>query len=152
VQTEFLTELLPAWRGVRRVHLETAGVHPEALARLAPHLDHVSMDWKLASTMERGRFDERHAAFLEVVARERLDACVKIVITPAVSEAELEAALARLQALAPELPVFLQPVTPDRLVPAAPSAERMEAFARLARARGLAVRVLPQVHKLLGIR
>ncbi|MBL8901229.1 MAG: 7-carboxy-7-deazaguanine synthase QueE [Planctomycetes bacterium] len=151
-QPDFLAELLPRWRGERRVHLETAGVHPAALERVAAYVDHVSMDWKLASTMERGRYDERHAAFLDVIVARGLDACVKFVITPAVGDAELAGALELVLARASRVPIFLQPATPDRAVPQGPSAERMDQLARLACARGAAVRVLPQVHKLLGIR
>ncbi|MBK9384778.1 MAG: 7-carboxy-7-deazaguanine synthase QueE [Planctomycetes bacterium] len=151
-QPDFLAELLPRWHQQRRVHLETAGVHPAALERIAAHVDHVSMDWKLASTMERGRYDERHAAFLDVVVARGLDACVKIVITPAVTDAELSAALELVLARAPRLAIFLQPATPARSIDRGPSAERMDALARLALAQGASVRVLPQVHKLLGIR
>lgn len=152
IQAPFLKELLPHWHGTRRIHLETAGAHPRALESVAGWLDHVSMDWKLASTMERGNFDQRHCEFLDVIAARAVDACVKFVITSEVFVPEFLAALDQVLARLPSIPIYLQPATPDRAVLTAPPEILMSQLARAAAQRGARVRVLPQVHKLLGIR
>ena len=48
---EFVTRLKPLL-GERRLHLETAGGHPKALAAVLPVVDHVSLDLKLAADLD----------------------------------------------------------------------------------------------------
>jgi organic radical activating enzyme len=55
-----------------------------------------------------------------------------------------------LAAIAPEVPLFVQPVTPAGGV-AAPAREELLAVADLALARGLTVRVVPQLHRVLRL-
>jgi len=153
VHAEFLEELCPALRAQgRRVHLETAGVHFSALEPLLAHLDHVSADLKLDSTMETGSFGEAHRRFYELCADRAADWCVKCVLTPRVSPAELDTALATLQALAPGVALFLQPVTPMRLEQEGMTAAALAALTELARRRFPGVRMIPQTHRALGLR
>ncbi|MCB9914291.1 MAG: hypothetical protein H6828_03955 [Planctomycetes bacterium] len=78
------------------------------------------------------------------------DACLKLVLSARAADAELAELLADHAALAPDLPLFLQPVTPLAGV-AAPTPARVAAVAERALDAGLVVRVVPQVHRLLGI-
>ena len=140
------------------VWLETHGLHAEALAAALPHLEVVAMDWKLASDVRRASdpkrgavadFHEAHEAFL-AVARAAPRVHVKLVVTPASGDAEIEEALRRIARTHPGACLVLQPVTPFATVKQRPSAARLLALERLA-ARHLAdVRVIPQVHPLLG--
>jgi len=156
----------------RRVHLETAGGHPRALVHVLPAVDHVSLDLKLPEDLDPpvplrareleegviGTFDappvgraewaEARAASL-LVLRGR-DACAKLVFSgdhPVESYVPL---LDDVAGIVPELPVYLQPVTPAG-GSTAPSREQMEALLDLALARRLTVRLVPQVHKLLRL-
>jgi hypothetical protein len=145
------------------VHLETAGAHPLALARLVSRVQHVSLDLKLpadlgapvevAGESETVPADARQwaaarRACLELVARS--DACAKIPVASGRSVSDFEPLLSDVASLAPRLPVVLQPVTP---VPGSSPPEPALLFALVERAeaRGLTARVLPQVHRLLGV-
>jgi organic radical activating enzyme len=151
-------------RGLARrgpqILLETHGLAADALARVAPAVDAVSMDWKLASDVRReadprrgpiAPFHEAHERFLRV-ARAHAEVCVKIVVTPASEDAEIDEAARRIAAVDPATPVILQPVTPFGRVRERPTAERMLALeARLARVLE-DLRVLPQTHPIWGAR
>jgi len=139
--------------------LETHGLHVESLRRVLPHLAVVAMDWKLASDVRRASDPERgaaadfhdaHEAFL-AVARAAPRVHVKLVVTPASGDAEIEAALRRVARTHPGACLVLQPVTPFATVKERPSAERMLALERLASEHLADVRVIPQLHPLLGV-
>jgi organic radical activating enzyme len=141
-----------------RVLLETHGLHAEALARVLPAIDVVSMDWKLASDVRRASdpargpaepFQEAHESFLRV-ARRAPEVVVKIVVTPASADAELEEAWRRIAAVDAATPLVLQPVTPFGGAKARPSAARMLELAARAERVLSDVRVIPQTHPVLG--
>ena len=142
-----------------RVHLETHGAAPEALARVIGSVDVVSMDWKLASDVRRESepargpargFAAEHRRFLEV-ARAAPETVVKLVVTPSSTDDEIDAAFSAVASVHPAAVLVLQPVTPCGGVREAPPATRLLALAGRAAAQGLDVRVIPQTHKQLGV-
>jgi 7-carboxy-7-deazaguanine synthase len=155
---------LPGFLGGRRVHLETAGAHPRALARVLGAVDHVSLDLKLPDDLEapveiaeaesepvattRAKWAEVRAECLRLV-RDR-DACAKVIVAGDRDAAAFDELLESVAEHAPALPVIVQPVTPLRGTPA-PSPELVTAVVERARSLDLAVRVVPQVHRALGI-
>lgn len=154
---------LRALVGPRRVHLETAGAHPEALAEVVEHVDHLSLDLKLPADMDAPEplagsaesvptsateWAEVRARVLEL-ARGR-DACGKLILAGDRAPREFRAILDDVAAIAPELPLFVQPVTPMNGVPA-PTNEALDELCELALERRLSVRVVPQLHRTLGI-
>jgi organic radical activating enzyme len=150
VHAEFLASLVRLLHAEgRRVHLETAGAHPEKFEPIASLFDHVSMDWKAPSTMERGDFRDRHRRFLALAAP--CDLAVKFVLTPAVPEEELVEAVESVAERAPDALFVLQPVTPARMVRRRPSPQRIRRFAEIAFGRLSRVRVLPQIHPILRL-
>jgi hypothetical protein len=123
-----------------------------------PWLDCVSMDWKLSSDVRResdakgapvAPFHAAHEAFL-ALARGAPRVVVKLVITPASQDAELDEAFERIARTHPSACVLLQPVTPFALVKERPSAARLLALERRASQQLPDVRVIPQTHPLLG--
>ncbi len=141
-----------------RILLETHGLAADALALVLGSVDVVSMDWKLASDVRRAsdpargpvaEFHEEHARFL-ALARSAPELVVKIVVTPASRDEEIDAACARIARIAPEAVLVLQPVTPFGSVREGPSAERLLALLARASQQLRDVRVIPQTHKLLG--
>ena len=141
-----------------RTYLETHGLAHEALARVIDRVDVVSMDWKLASDVRRASdprqgpvadFHEVHERFL-AVARAGAYVYVKIVVTEASTDAELDRAAAGIARVDPETPLVLQPVTPFGRVRERPSAERMLALAARLEATLRDVRVIPQTHPIYG--
>lgn len=140
--------------------LETHGLYADALARVVEHFDVVSMDWKLASDVRREgvpsrapreSFDAAHERFLAVAARAP-HAVVKLVITRASEDAEIDAALARIARTHPRACVVLQPVTPTGSVTERVASERMLALVHRAEEQIADVRVLPQLHPVMGLR
>ncbi len=147
-------------RGVR-LHLETAAVHPEALERCIDVIDHVSADYKLPETLGApngdpefgpdGDYADRHVQCYEIAARAGVSLDVKLVLTPECTPASFERALARLEPLRPALTLILQPVTPFGAVRSRVSSESLREFVAAAQRQNFQFRVLPQVHKLLGL-
>lgn len=142
------------------LHLETHGLHADALAGALPYLDVVSMDWKLASDVRRAgaagdssdsgdsQFHQAHRRFLSV-ARAAPRVVVKLVISAASRGDEIRAACDGVAETHPRACVVLQPVTPFAGV-LPPAASRVLELQRLAAARLRDVRVIPQTHKLWG--
>jgi organic radical activating enzyme len=179
---EFILALKPML-GARRLHLETAGAHPEALGRVLEAVDHVSMDLKLPSDMEEpvelelistagataDGDDEEEGVLAPIteaaprtseewaMARRRSldlirdhDACVKVVVSGGQSPRAYDELFEDVARRAPECPVFIAPATPIGGV-SAPQFQDLVTVVENARDLGLDVRVLPQVHRMLGI-
>ncbi len=150
--------------GERRVHLETAGAHPRSLARVIESVEHVSLDLKLPADMgpvealagaefeasPRTAVEWRSArrACLELIAGR--DACAKLIVAGAREAGEYEELLRDLARIAPKTPLYVQPVTPIGEVRAA-SMELIRSVVEDALELGLRVRVMPQMHRVLGV-
>ena len=115
------------------------------------------MDWKLASDVSMGPrvpppegldFQDAHEQFLRVASATNV--YVKVVITPATRDDELEAMIDRIVAVSPEIPLVLQPVTPTGGVDARPDARRLLEILRRAETRLAVVRLVPQTHPIYG--
>jgi 7-carboxy-7-deazaguanine synthase len=151
VQAEFIATWL-AGRGRRLpVLLETAGIMPERLRRLLPQVDIVSLDLKCPSnTGERARWDEHAACVAAAVAAGR-DVYVKMPVDEATRPEEVEEGARLVAAVDPRVPLFLTPLTEPatvRLTIAPATLERLHARASAVHGD---VRILPQLHKVLGI-
>jgi 7-carboxy-7-deazaguanine synthase len=158
--------------GPRRLHLETAGGHPESLAAVLPAFDHISLDLKLPLDMgtpeelaapagtEGALLSSEHAPrdaddwaeartrCLDLIAQR--DACAKLVVAGGRNLEDFEELVLDLASHARNLPLYVQPATPMGAV-RAPSPELIEGVVELAREHGVAVRVIPQVHRALGL-
>ncbi len=166
----FVSELRSLLGG-RRLHLETAGAHPRTLASLMNAVDHVSLDLKPFADLDapewspealppaarptsestprtREEWAEVRALCLDLVRS--ADACAKIVIAANQERAEITTLLDDVAAMAPELTVILQPVTPVGGIEA-PRPREIEALVDAAVQRRLRVRVVPQVHRALRL-
>ena len=132
------------------LYLETAGHLPEALARVISVAQYVSLDYKLPSTLAEPVPVER---FLESAALAIQAECfVKIVVTDRTPEDELAEAARGLAGVSPDLPVVLQPVSGSSSAGREPSAAQLLAWQALLSERLSQVRVIPQCHKLMGVR
>ena len=143
----------------RRVYLETHGLHVAALAECVEFVELVSMDWKLASDVVYGPgvkalpgrdFHDAHAEFLRVALRARR-VYVKVVVTPSTLDSELDAMLERIEAVSPDVPLVIQPVTPKGGVAERPTPEQCLSWLARAEKRLTDVRVIPQTHPIYGV-
>lgn len=152
----------------RRVHLETAGAHPRTLARVIDAFDHVSLDLKADGDLDepvelgdlatkatsekspttRAEWRAAREGCLALVSGR--DACGKIVVSGERSPDDFAPLLDEVERCAPGLTVYLQPATPMGGA-SAPSPQALAYLVEMARDRDLAVRVVPQVHRVLGI-
>ncbi|MEZ5989648.1 MAG: radical SAM protein [Planctomycetota bacterium] len=138
-------------RGFRTM-LETAALAASPLVALLPHVDCLSMDWKAPSTLH-GREDLAavHRTCLGEARERGVGTVVKFVVTATASTAELDACLDAIDATGGEAVLVLQPVTPCLDEPAAPARDLLLGLARHALDRGADLRLLPQVHRHLGL-
>lgn len=131
------------------IMLETNGQRPADLRRVLRVVDWVAADYKLDSAMGRPLDGEARREFLRLAQHKR--AFVKLVLTDAATEEELRRAFAEIAEVDRAVPVFLQPVTPTGDIRPPRGIDLMH-FRELAIAAGLRdVRVMPQVHKVLGL-
>jgi 7-carboxy-7-deazaguanine synthase len=141
----FLKEWLPSLRARFNIYLETSGIHHENMQKLAGLVDVVSMDIKLpSSTGERPRWEE-HGKFLSAAAGPVL--FVKAVVTRMTSDDDVATAARLLAQHDRRLTFVIQPAGGTF----APDPKDVLRFQHHALAMLEDVRVLPQVHKILGI-
>ncbi|MEA5571867.1 7-carboxy-7-deazaguanine synthase QueE [Calothrix sp. UHCC 0171] len=157
LHASFLKEFLPQVRAATGlpIYLETGGHRPEQLAMVLPYIDSVGMDFKLESVSGEQRFLE-HTRFLQLCNESRVETFVKIIISDRTDIMELESVAQLVADVNPEIPVFLQPVTPllepatvDALVMLAPSPSQVLAWQAMMKRFVKQVRVIPQTHKML---
>ncbi len=155
LHARFLACWLPEVRAMGlKTFLETNGFLTQHLAQVLPVLDYVSMDWK-APTATRCSVSETlkaHRSFLEAASRSpHTTVSVKLVVTPATTEAELDLAVQTLSETDSALPLILQPVTPFGTEQQAVTPQKMIAFHARASRQLRDVRVIPQTHKMMQL-
>lgn len=137
--------------GGRRLHLETAALDAEALAACVDEIAHLSADYKLPGTLEAGDFRAQHRACIAIGVAHGLTVDVKLVLTPAVDAADVLAALADLAEFRSQILLVLQPVTPFGRVRTTIPGDAAAGLAAAALKQGFDVRVLSQMHRVLGV-
>lgn len=154
----FLVQFLPQLQKLTGlpIYLETGGHRPEQLAMILPYLDSVGMDLKLPSVSGENRWQE-HEEFLKRCQQASVDVFVKVIISSQTNSTELERSAELVAAVSPEIPVFLQPVTPLEPSPQvsqtpviAPSSEQVLTWQANMKRSLKQVRVVPQTHKMLN--
>ncbi|NTW60354.1 MAG: hypothetical protein HGA43_14460, partial [Nitrospirae bacterium] len=141
----FLKEWLPSVHARFTIYLETSGIHHENMRHLAGLVDVVSMDIKLpSSTRERPRWEE-HGTFLSAAGGPML--FVKAVVTRTTSDDDVDTAVQLIAQHDRRLTFVIQPAGGTF----APDPKDVLRFQHHALALLDDVRVLPQVHKVLGL-
>ena len=111
----------------------------------------VSLDLKCPSnTGERARWDE-HAACLEAAVAAGRDVYVKMPVDEGTLAEEVEHGARLVAAVHPAVPLFLTPLTLPHGTDFTISAATLERLHAVASRRHPDVRVMPQLHKVLGI-
>lgn len=143
-----LGEWFSLLRPLLPIHLETNGTMHVALAQVIQHLDYVSMDMKLPSTSGcTEHLWGLHRDFLRVAVGR--NASVKIVIGDATGIDEIHQVCDIIDEVAPATPLFLQPLsTADGGIGI--SVGHLLHLQEAASARLPDVRVIPQMHRMLG--
>lgn len=147
LHADLLCSWLPEVVAIMPVFLETNGTLPRELEKILPLVEWVSMDIKGSAVTGATTPWQDHADFLALAA-ERL--CqVKLVVDRSTTDAELLEAARLANRHAPKVPFILQP----RTVSARPvlGGDVLLKLQTLAAAEHHDVRIIPQVHPLLGV-
>ena len=146
-QVDFLECLMSAMKGEGFViHLETNGALYEELARVVRWADVIAMDMKLPSAAGDSVHWDEHSRFLEIASG--TEVFVKVVVSASTTEDEILRCCEIITPVNRHIPLVIQPVSGGQAVPG-------ELLMRLqdAASKTLAdVRVIPQCHKVLGLR
>lgn len=149
LQVDFLKEFLGVLQGRDyKIYLETNGILTEALSKIIDSIDIVSMDFKLPSTAKAGIFWKEHEDFLKMALKKEV--FVKIVVTRETTREDILKARGIIADISPDIPLILQPHMEDM---SGGLIEKMASFKSDLVLSGICdVRILPQMHKLAGIR
>lgn len=144
-----LAAWLPRLRAILPLHLETNGTLFAEMEQLRDQFDYVSMDMKLPSTAGCGdELWEAHRRFLAAAGSSQVS--VKVVVADGTPVAEMERVCDIIAALRPQTPLFIQPLTTSHSASGIAAVHLLRLQA-LAAARLTDVRVIPQMHKLMGV-
>ena len=124
------------------VYLDTNGTLPKLLARVIDLIDCVALDFKIPTATGRPKLWTEHEDCLSI-AREK-DVFVKMVINENVLPAEIDTACAIIKRVDENIPLIIQPVF-DCIINSILEIQK-KALEQLPN-----VRIIPQMHKYLGL-
>lgn len=148
LSAEILSTWLPQMRKLIPIHLETNGTMYLALQQVIQHVDFISMDMKLPSTSGcTEQLWDLHRMFLQTAHKRNVS--VKIVVGDETDGKEICQVCDIMASVDRGIPLFLQPITlPDGGIGI--TAAHILRLQELAASLLPDVRVIPQMHKLLG--
>jgi len=156
LQAEFLSDVIitmknsiqnGAVRGRHfRFHLETNGTLPEPMKKIDHLVDVIAMDIKLPSATGLGPLWEQHVEFLEACSVDKV--FVKVVVAAESTPHEITTASELVAEISANIPMILQPISGTNQ----PTGEMLMSFQNTALGFLSDVRVIPQCHKILGVR
>jgi organic radical activating enzyme len=144
LQPDFLARICKDLRTQgKEIYLETNGTLPDALHEVIDCVDIIALDFKIASaTGEKTPWDA-HAQCLRIAAQKKT--FVKIVVNRTVTSQEITCVCDIIEGIDKHIPLVIQPIA---IKPIGPYMEiQKQMLTRLPD-----VRIIPQIHKLLGLR
>ncbi len=142
---DFLQEFLPLLQNNYTIYLETNGLHAQAMQKIRHLVDIVSMDFKLPSATGLRPFWEEHKQFL--AAAKEVTLFVKAVVTDDTSLDDINTAARIIAGFGNTIPFIIQPAAGGF----APSSTMLAGFQESALTIIPNVRIIPQIHKMLGV-
>ncbi len=152
LRAEYLEKLLPRLKKKFRIYLETNGTLPEDLKKIERFVDIIAMDIKLPSATKTRAFWNEHKEFLKVSSKKEV--FVKIVVTAESLKSDFIKALKIVKAVNKNIVLVIQPegnLVNNRYLVGIDK-KRLCEFQRIAQKSISDVRVIPQMHKILGVR
>ncbi len=148
LQKDFLKEvlILVKQEGFRN-YLETNGALPEALNEVIEHVDIVAMDFKLPSSTGAGDFWQAHRDFLKIASKKEV--FLKAVICDSTEEEDFKKGLGIIKEISPNVRLVLQP---NSFEDGGLLNEKIEDFKTACLRERIAVCLIPQMHKIIGVK
>ena len=151
LHVSFLQKLLPALkREGFKIYLETNGTLYRELRQVIKYIDIIAMDFKLPSSAAMAPLWRSHKEFLKIALKKRV--FIKTVVTDKTQLADIIEARDTIAKFDKDMLLILQPATPvrtrDRIVPT----NRINNYRNISAERLANVRVIPQMHRMMGIR
>lgn len=147
----FLECLLPSLKEKNfKIYLETNGTLSEALKKILRYIDIIAMDIKLPSSADIPPLWERHIEFLKLAIIR--DIFIKVVVTENTSEDDILKARDIVERFDKDIVFILQPASVDSKGSFKIPKEKLFAYFDLAKERLQDVRIIPQMHKIIGIK
>ncbi len=132
-------------------YLETNGTLPERLKYVIGLVDIIAMDFKLPSSTGEKEYWNEHREFLKIASSKNV--FVKAVVTSNTVREDIEKAVSLIKDVDKEIPLVLQPVTPTGTFKDRIGMDTLSGFLGTCLKGGLRdARVIPQIHKMLGIK
>lgn len=151
LHSNFLKVLLPPLkeRGYK-IHLDTNGTLPDKLRDIIGLVDIIAMDIKLPSSTGNKDFWDEHLEFLRTAKAKEV--FIKMVITAETSEADIDKAAELIESVNRSIALILQPASEFGEFKSIPQASKLMEWQKRAQARLKDVRIIPQLHKIKGIK
>lgn len=148
LQKDFLKEILRLVKnqGIK-TYLETNATLPEAFLEVKDDIDIIAMDIKLPSSTKDRDYWSEHRDFLS--AAQEKDVFVKIVICEDTQEKDLKYALGLISKVNSNIPLVLQPNSYEL---GARLFKKLSDFQEICFEHLADVRIMPQLHKLMGVK
>ena len=134
-----------------KAYLETNGTLPDELGEVIDLVDIIAMDFKLPSSTGLGPYWDEHTSFLKIAVKKNV--FVKIVVAPSTTRDDIERSVAIIKDLKKDVPLIIQPVTPKKPHEKHIDSGRLLEFLEIGAKNHIAgMRVIPQIHKMLGVK
>lgn len=148
LQVRFLKELLPELKTRNfNIYLETNGILKDNLLEVIDFIDIISMDIKLPSSTASGQYWKEHKEFLKIAGSKKT--FVKVIVTKKTNYEDIKKAVKLVAEADKGIPFILQPATlKGKIEPI----DYFEKFYKIASSGLDNVRIIPQIHKILGVK
>ena len=148
LQVDFLKEVLKlSCTDGYKNYLETNGTLVGELEKVIDYLDIVAMDLKLPSSTDMSMLWGMHRKFLKVASKKEV--FLKVVICQSTEEEDLIEALWLIKETAPSTILVLQP---NSFEDYNQMQEKLETFRYICEKADITACIIPQVHKIAGVR
>ena len=151
VQADFIKDFLSKYKKFynKPIYLETNGTLYQEISKVIDYIDIVAMDFKLPSSTKKASLWGEHGKFLKIAKNKKT--FIKAVITSKTIKRDILQMLEIVKGIEKDIPIVLQPVT-HSVDSEKPSIECLEDFRNILRQSKAHAEIIPQVHKLIGVK